>query len=132
MTSGADLANFIVTDVNGSYTISPAPVTATAGGGLSVYDGVTHSPSACAVTGAYTGDLTCANNPASVGPNIGTTPINADVSGTGLTNYSITYVVGSYTISPAPVTATAGGGLSVYDGVTHSPAACVVNWNLHW
>ena len=50
-------------------------VTATAGGGTTTYDGTTKSPSACVVTGIYKGDLTCTNNPGSVGPGFGTTTI---------------------------------------------------------
>ena len=86
--------------MNGSYTIDKAPVTATAGGGTTTYDGTTKSPSACAVTGVYKGDLTCANNPASVGPGFGTTTIEPVVSGTGLANFEVTNVNGSYTINP--------------------------------
>jgi hypothetical protein len=127
VTSGADLANFIVTPVNGSYTIDPALVTATAGSGSNVYDGASHSPSACAVTGAYTGSLSCVNSPASVGPGIGTTPISPVTSGVDLANFIVTDVNGSYTIDPALVTATAGSGSNVYDGASHSPSACVVS-----
>jgi hypothetical protein len=83
------------------FTIGKAPVTATAGSGTAAQDGVTHSPSACVVTGTYKGDLTCANSPASVGPAPGTTTIVPVVSGTGLANFSITPVNGSYTITPA-------------------------------
>jgi Pro-kumamolisin, activation domain/MBG domain (YGX type) len=125
--SGTGLSNFNITSVNGSYTISQAAVTATAGSGSSVYDGSTHSPSACVVSGAYTGNLTCSNNPSSVGPNVGTTTITPNVSGTGLSNFNVTSINGSYTISQAAVTATAGSGSSVYDGLTHSPSACVVS-----
>ena len=64
-----------------SYTINKAPVTATAGGGTTTYRRTTKSPSACLVTGVYKGDLTCANNPASVGPGFGTTTIQPVVSG---------------------------------------------------
>src|SRR5262249_54083697 len=46
-----------------TFQISKAAVTATAGSGSATYDGLTKSPSACLVTGGYTGDLTCANNP---------------------------------------------------------------------
>ena len=119
-------ANFEVTPVNGSYTINKAPVTATAGGGTGFYNGLTQSPSACAVTGTYTGDLTCANNPASVGPGFGTTTIVPVVSGTGLANFEVTPINGSYTINKAPVTATAGGGTGFYNGLTQSPSACAV------
>jgi hypothetical protein len=124
--SGTGLTNFAITPANGSYTISQAPVTATAGSGSSTYDGNTHAPAECAVTGVYTRDLTCANGPASVGPNVGTFPIAPVVSGTGLTNFAITPANGSYTISQAPVTATAGSGSATYNGGTHSPAACAV------
>ena len=124
--SGTGLANFEVTNVNGSYTINKAPVTATAGGGTTTYDGTTKSPSACLVTGVYKGDLTCANNPASVGPGFGTTTIEPVVSGTGLANFEVTNVNGSYTINKAPVTATAGGGTTTYDGTTKSPSACLM------
>ena len=124
--SGTGLANFEVTNANGSYTINKAPVTATAGGGTGTYNGLTQSPSACAVTGVYTGDLTCANNPASVGPGIGTTSILPVVSGTGLANFEVTNANGSYTINKAPVTATAGGGTGTYNGLTQSPSACAV------
>ncbi|HEY2973188.1 MAG TPA: MBG domain-containing protein, partial [Pyrinomonadaceae bacterium] len=114
VTSGADLANFTVTPVDGSYTIDPALVTATAGSGSTTYDGATHSPSLCAVSGAYTGDLTCANNPASVGPNAGTTTINALVSGTGLGNFNIAYVAGSYTIDQRLATWTTTSASKTY------------------
>ena len=126
VTSGTDLANFIVNGVNGSYTISQALVMATAGSGSETYNGLAQSPSACVVSGAYTGGLSCVNNPSSVGPNIGTTPISAVTSGADLANFIVTDVAGSYTIDPALVTATAGGGSSVYDGATHSPSACAV------
>ena len=78
-----------------TWSIAPAEVTATAGRLRGVYDGAAHSPSACVVSGAYTGDLTCANNPASVGPNISSGAVAAVVSGTGLGNYNITYVAGA-------------------------------------
>src|SRR5207249_7560763 len=83
------------------YSITKASVTATAGSGSATYDGATKSPSACVVSGTYTGDLTCANSPASVGPAAGTTTIVPGVSGTGLSNFDITSVNGSYTIDKA-------------------------------
>jgi hypothetical protein len=92
------LTNFAITPANGSYTINKAPVTATAGSGSATYDGGTHSPAACAVTGPYTGTLSCANLPASVGPNAGTSTITPDMIGPGQTNFDITLANGSYTI----------------------------------
>ncbi len=89
------------TAVEKTFTISKALVTATAGGGAATYDGSAKTPSACAVTGVYKGDLTCANDVTSVGPDAGTAIIKPVVSGTGLTNFNITPVNGSYTIDPA-------------------------------
>jgi hypothetical protein len=85
-----------------TFSINKAAVTATAGSGSNTYDAATHSPSACVVTGTYTGDLTCANAPSAVGPDAGTTTIDAVVSGTGLTNFEITSV-GGRTRSARPV-----------------------------
>jgi hypothetical protein len=129
---------------NGILTIKQALVTATAGSGSASYDGSMHAPSACAVSGTYTGDLTCTNSPASVGPAAGTTTITPNVSGTGLTNFAIKPVNGSYTINKASqtidfaalsdktagdphfdVTASASSGLAVSFS-SHTPAVCTV------
>jgi hypothetical protein len=79
-----------------------------------------HSPSACGVTGAYTGDLACTNNPTSVGPNADTYTIVPVVSGTGLDNFDITSVNGSYTIAKADATCTVTNYSVVYDGNAHT------------
>jgi hypothetical protein len=92
------------------FTIAKAAVTAAAGSGSATYDGATKPPSACAVTGAYTGDLSCANSPATVGPDAGTTTITPVVNGTGLTNFAITPVNGSFTIGQATPTVSVTGG----------------------
>jgi ABC-type uncharacterized transport system ATPase subunit len=114
--SGLAQSNFEITLTNGSYEIKKAPVTATAGSGSGFYNGATQSPSACAVSGTYTGDLSCANNPASVGPGVGTTTISPVVSGLAQSNFEITLTNGSYEIKKAPVTATAGSGSGFYNG----------------
>lgn len=118
--------NHTPSSATASVTITPAPVTATAGGGSGAYNGVAQAPSACVVSGAYTGDLTCANTPATVGPNVGSTTIAPAVSGTGQANFTITPITGAYTITPATVTATAGSGTSVYNAATQTPSACLV------
>jgi hypothetical protein len=113
-------------DVDQSFTINKAAVTANAGSGSATYDGTTKTPSACIVTGIYTGDLSCANNPASVGPDAGTTTIVPVVSGTGLDNFDVTYVNGSFTIEQAPSTTTVTCPASVvYNGTAQTP--CTVS-----
>ena len=99
-----------------TFSIAKAPVIATAGGGTATYDGTAKTPAACVVTGTYTGDLTCANNPASVGPAAGTTSIDPVTSGTGLGNFAVTNVAGSYTIGRKQATATAPDAHAVYNG----------------
>jgi hypothetical protein len=120
-----NLDNFAIEPVNGTWVISRAKVTATAGSGSATYDGQTHSPSACSVTGDYTTGVSCVNNPASVGPDAGTYTIKPVVTGAN-DNFDLNYVDGSYTINKAPVTATAGSGSATYDGQTHSPSECVL------
>ncbi len=102
VTCGDGDVTYQTATATGTITITQAPVTATAGGGENVYDGATHAPSACVVTGVYKGDLTCTNNPATAGAGVGTTPTTPAVSGTGLGNYDITSVNGSYKITLAP------------------------------
>src|SRR5262249_211483 len=55
-------ANHTASSDSKTFQITKAPVTATAGSGSAQYDGLTKSPSACAVTGTCTGDLTCADS----------------------------------------------------------------------
>src|SRR5206468_3701015 len=107
------------------YSITKALVTVTAGSGSATYDGTSKSPSACVVSGTYTGDLTCANNPASVGPGAGTTTIYPVVSGTGQSNFQITKVNGSYTIDKASSITTVTVANATYDGSLHGGTANV-------
>jgi MBG domain len=116
---------------SGTFVITRAPVTARAGSGSATYDGSTKTPSACVVTrddppNTYTGDLSCANDPSSVGPNAGTTTIVPVVSGT-TDNFSITLVNGSYTINKAPSTTTITCPASVvYNGTPQQPCSATV------
>ncbi|MFN6962583.1 MAG: YDG domain-containing protein [Pyrinomonadaceae bacterium] len=112
-------ANHTGSDDSETFGISKAPVTATAGSGSAIYNAMTHSPSACIIGGTYTGDLTCANVPASVGPAAGTTTITPTVSGTGLSNFEITSTNGSFTINKADATIVVNGYSGTYDGTSH-------------
>ena len=126
-TNGTDLADFAITPVNGSYTIAPAQVTATGGSGSATYDGTAKTPPPCKVTGTFTGNLTCANNPSSAGPNAGTTTITPVTSGSHLGNFTITPLNGSYTIAPAPTTTTVtfGAGPFIFNGAPFTATATV-------
>jgi hypothetical protein len=106
----------------GTLKIDAAPVTATAGSYSGAYDGQSHSPSACAVTGAYTGSLVCTNNPSTVGPTAGSGTVTPTVSGDTLTNYAITAVNGSWSITQPSSTVTLTCPASVvYNGSALTP-----------
>ena len=102
-------------------------MTATAGHGLAVYDGGVHSPSSCVVSGAFTGDLSCSNDPATVGPDAGTTAIAPIVTGTGLENFDVTPVSGNFTIEQAESVTTVTCPASVtYNGSAQTPCSASV------
>jgi hypothetical protein len=120
--------NYIDGTATGSIVITKASVTATGGSGSNVYDGATHSPSSCVVTGVYTGSLSCANSPATVGPNVGTTVISAVTSGADLANFTVTNVDGAYAITKAPsITAVTCSPTSlVYNALAQTPCSVTV------
>lgn len=125
-TYGGD-ANHTASGDSKTFDINQAPVTITGGGGTAVYDGSVKTPSACVVTGAYKGDLTCANNPASVGPDVSTTVIVPVIAGTGLTNFDITSVNGSASITQATSsTVIACPASVVYNGAAQTPCTVAV------
>jgi hypothetical protein len=121
-------SNYSVTANNGSYTITPALVTAQAGVGNAVYDGNKHSPSACTVTGTYTGNLSCTNSPASVGPDVTNTTIMPVVAGSNLSDFTIMPVNGSFTINPATsvTTVTCSPSSVTYTGAAQTPCTAAV------
>lgn len=89
----------------------------TAGSYSHTYDGTSHSPSACAVTGTYTGALSCHNDPASVGPDVGSgtvTPVR-DLNLETASNFSVTPVNGSWSITAAGIEVVVNGGSKQVD-----------------
>src|SRR5204862_389501 len=120
VTCGDGGHNYVNGSANGQIAITKAPVTATAGSGSATYDAATHAPSACAVSGNYTGSLTCANNPAAVGPQAGTTTITPTVSGPNQDSFEIKLVNGGFTIDARQATASASNGGGVYKGSAYT------------
>lgn len=99
--------------------ISRALVTATAGGGSATFDGTLKTPSPCIVSGpGFVGDLTCANDPAGVGSGAAIYSVSPLVNGTGLANFDIAKVDGTYMIHKATTvtTVTFEAGPYVYRG----------------
>ena len=115
--------DYNVTSNNSAYSITPLAVTVTGGSYSGIYDGDPHAPSACKST--YAG-VSCANDPASLGPDVSSgaiEPVPGIVAGIAA-DYVITKENGSWSITPLAVTLTAGGYSSVYDGSSHSLSAC--------
>src|ERR1019366_5606980 len=112
----------------GTLIINKAAVTARAGSFTGVYTGNAVTIPACAVTGTFTGTLTCTNNPASVGPGVGgPSPVLPVVSGGTLADFAITSVNGSYSITKAPSTVTVTcTGSFVYNGLAQTPCSATV------
>jgi hypothetical protein len=135
---GSDAWNFIgnenYNDTSGSVsnTIAKASATAHAGGGSATYDGSQKTPSSCSISGpGYLGDLTCSNDPVSVGPKANSYSIGPNVSGTALSNFDIAKVNGSFTIKKAPtvVAVSFENGPYVYRGSAFNASARVTGVN---
>ena len=118
--SGATDPNYVIGYVDGVHAVAPAPLTVTASSDTMVYGaGVPNtSPS---VAGLQNGEgasvlgnaLTCSTGATSTSP-VGT--YSTSCSGASNPNYSITYVNGTDTINPAPLTVTASTGSMTYGG----------------
>ncbi len=113
--TGAGLSNYIITYVNGTLTVNPAPLTITAHNDSKIYGTLkTFVATAFTEVGLVTanGDtitgVTENSTGAPVSATLGTYPIVSSAStGTGLANYTITYVNGTLTVNHAPLTITA-------------------------
>jgi FtsP/CotA-like multicopper oxidase with cupredoxin domain len=118
--SGAVDANYTITYVPGAITITPVALTITASSATVPY-GAAVPPITPTYAGFINGDTsaslttapTC-STAAVAGSPVGSYPTTC--SGAVDSNYTITYVAGSITITPAPLTITASSGTMTYGG----------------
>ena len=129
VTTGTETAvgNYLVTTANGTLTVNPKAVTITAKNASKAYDGTALTESGFTTTALETGDthtFTVVMTEGSTITNIGTEPnVIATVDGTAVTtdtetaigNYLVTTANGTLTITPKPLTITAGSDTKVYD-----------------
>jgi 6-phosphogluconolactonase (cycloisomerase 2 family)/Zn-dependent membrane protease YugP len=112
------LANYTVTSVNGTLTITPAPLTVTAANASMVYGDAVPALSGTIVGIKNGNNITATySTTATSASNAGTYPIVPAPSdnGTGaLANYTVTLVNGTLTINPAPLTVTAANATMVF------------------
>ena len=112
--SGLTSTNYAITYVAGNLTVTPAPLTITASGVSLVYGasdpalGVTYSGFVNDETSSVLGG-TLSVVDADAAPTTGVGSYAGVITASGLTstNYTITYVAGNLTVTPAPLTITA-------------------------
>jgi 6-phosphogluconolactonase (cycloisomerase 2 family) len=122
---GGKLVNYTVSVVNGTLTVSTAPLTVTINNASRVY-GSANPTLKGTISGLVNGDsITATYSSVGVTAPVGTYRISPTYTDPGakITNYTITIVGGVLTVTPAPLTVTAVGGTRLYGGV--NPAATI-------
>ncbi|HEX4126751.1 MAG TPA: MBG domain-containing protein [Acidimicrobiales bacterium] len=127
--SGAENPNYAVSYVNGTTTITPAPLSITASSGTMTYGGAVPAitPS---ISGLQNGDnpsvlgagLTCRTT-ATSSSSVGSYP--STCAGAADNNYDISSVDGSVTMTPASLSITASSGTMTYGGAVPTITAIV-------
>jgi subtilisin family serine protease len=119
---GTGLGNYTITYVNGSLAVTPAPLTVTAGNQSKGYGTALNLGTGAFTTGTlFNGDsvnsVALTSTGAAATANVAGGPyaiVASNAQGTGLGNYTITYVNGSLAVTPAPLTITANNQSKVY------------------
>ena len=118
--SGATSSNYKITFVNGTLTVTPAPLTIAAVNAQKQYGAalpnfaVTYNQF---VNGDNAGSLTgtlAFDTPASSASSVAGGPYTITPKGLTSTNYNITFAAGKLTVTPAPLTITANDATKVY------------------
>ena len=105
--SGSGLGNYAISYVNGSLSITPAALTITGNTTNSVYTSNVQT-NGFATSGLLGSDSVTSVATLGSGTNVGTyADTLTSASGSGLGNYAISYVNGSLSITPAPLSITA-------------------------
>ncbi len=126
---GSGLSNYTITYVNGALTVTPAALTVTASNQSKTYGqilslGTTAFTTSGLVNGDSVSGVTLASAGAAATANVVGSPYAITASsaaGSGLGNYTITYVNGALGVTPATLTASIiGNPTKVYDGTTNA------------
>ncbi len=109
------MANYAITYVNGTFTITAKPATVTAADATKVY-GAGDPALTASESGFLAGDTAGITLTATraAGENVGPYVITPLATGGNVANYAITYVNGTFTITAKPATVTAADGTKVY------------------
>ncbi len=103
-------ASYSAATANATMTVTPRPATVSAGSGSKVY-GTSADPALTSVgtNGFLSGDLSSIglSQARAAGQTVGSFPTTAVATGAVLSNYSVTYVPGTFSITPASLTVVA-------------------------
>ncbi|WP_047999440.1 mucin-binding protein [Lactiplantibacillus herbarum] len=129
-TDNVNSINYTITYVNADLVIDPAALTVTVNNQTLDYNGQTQGTTATLTSGTNYDNLTLsavAKTDSSITgyKNAGSYAMTGLASGTGSTNYTITYVDGTLTINKAALTVTANDNTIIYDGQTHGTSTTV-------
>jgi filamentous hemagglutinin family protein len=121
--TGNGLSNYAITYTNGSLTIGQAPLNVTGANTISTYSATTikNSISAQSFAGLKGSDTLTGVSGLASGFNASATAYPDNLfaaTGTGLSNYAITYTNGSLTIGQAPLNVTGANTISTYSAKT--------------
>ncbi len=130
--TGASDPNYAISDVAGSVSVSPAPLSVTASGGSMTYGGTPPSiiPNYSGfVNGDGSSSLTTGASCSTTATSSSTvpgSPYQSSCAGVSDPNYAITYHAGSVTVGKAPLSVTASSGTMTYGG---TPPAITANYS---
>ncbi|GAA4256881.1 MBG domain-containing protein [Azospirillum formosense] len=134
--SGAAVGNYILSHVAGTVTVTPATLTVTASNGTMVYGDAVPSLG-YGVSGwrngqsdALLSDVTVSTNATALS-NVGdyaSMATGGTLSGAAAGNYTIRYVNGAISVTPAPLTVTAANGTMVLGDAVPSLGYSVSGW----
>jgi Bacterial Ig-like domain (group 3)/MBG domain (YGX type) len=124
----ANLANYTVTAVNGTLTVTPAPLTVAASNATRSY-GAANPAFSGTVTGAVGSDSFSESftTTATASSNVGSYPIVPAVTGANLASYTVTAVNGALTVSSASTTTTLSAPASATSGSSVTLTATVAS-----
>jgi len=128
--AGTGLTNYAISYANGALTVTPAALVVTAGDGTKTYGASTFAAgftSAGLVNGDSVGSVTLTSAGSAAGAAVGVYDIAAsDASGAGLTNYSVSYVNGKLSVTPASLSIAANAQTKV-EGTLDPPLTFVAS-----
>ncbi|SNT23981.1 filamentous hemagglutinin family N-terminal domain-containing protein, partial [Noviherbaspirillum humi] len=128
--SGQSSGNYSISYVDGTLSITPAPLTVTADNASRQY-GLANPVFTASYSGFKNGDMASAlggtlafSTAATAASNVGSYSVTP--SGYTSSNYSISYVPGTLSITPAPITISSANVTKTYDGTTTAAGSPIV------